>query len=98
MLMSYITIFFFFIRSGLFKVSTDQLLKAPHGLLLHSPTEEQVMDVKNILQENPRFALPVIPVMTTAPWDGVVKDHDRFVVIGGNALIVAASDLSANVE
>ena len=86
------------VHAGLFKVSTDQLLKAPQGLLLRMPLEEQVTEVKAILRDNPRFALPVIPVMTTAPWDGRVKDHDKFVVIGGNALVMASSDLSANPE
>ena len=79
-------------------MSTEQLLKAPQGLLQRSPTEEQVVEVKSILQDNPRFALPVIPVMTTSPWNGVVKDQDRFVVIGGNSLVVAASDLASDVK
>ena len=37
-------------------------LKAPQGLLLCMPSEEQVAEVKAILRDNPRFALPVIPV------------------------------------
>lgn len=81
---------------GVFKVSTDQLLNAPQGLLLRSPTEDQVKEVRQILEENPRFALPVIPVKTTTMWDGDIKDHDRFIVVGGNALVVAASDLSTD--
>lgn len=76
----------------------DQLLKAPEGMLTKKVSEDQVNNIKNILRDNKPGQLSLIPVMATGPWPGRVSPQDKFIVLGGYPLFMAAKDLSTDVK
>ena len=93
---TFILIFQFLLSIGQYKVGVSQLMKAPEGMLARKVSDDGIGAIKTVLRDNQPRQLPVIPVMATGRWNGNVSSQDKFIVLAGYPLYMAAKDLSTD--